>query len=401
MSDRKKNEKYYRKDESNRKKDEKKKKEDKHGIRNLSDFKRFVNRNKSSGKNWYHGLDGKWWWGMSEDDAIKCIEQGLIPNIETDKIVFISTWNVNCGIATYTKYLMDDINKIAPNSFRVNPINDGILKHKIKDGLSHLQHEFGIIEKLPRMKGKLIITWHTVSKNINEAIKNFESNYNVVAHIVHSECARHDMNTFKDIWTVPHGSTLIPEIKKEEARRLLNITIDMPIGFVFGFQSGDKNYQRLIDAARNTGIHIIISGAPHRLMSSVYLQNDRNVTFINRFLTENDVNLYALASDLLLFDYNTKDHYSVSGAMHRIIGAGRPIICSDIRHFNDVRHNYNCLKFKNQSKLEWCIKHALEDSERLSLAAKEYAEKTSWEKTAKCHIEIYKRYADKNLIRFI
>ena len=216
----------------------------------------------------------------------------------------------------------------------------------------------------------------------------------MVAHIVHSECSRHNINTSKDLWTVPHGSTLIPEMKKENARRLLNINIDMPIGFVFGFQSGDKNYQRLIDAARNTGIHLMISGAPHHLTSSLHLANDRNVTFINRFLTENEVNLHALASDILLFDYIEKDHYSVSGAMHRIIGAGRPIICSDIRHFNDVRHNYNCLKFKNQSKLERCIRYALQDSERFGLAAREYAERTSWEKIAKCHIDIYKKYSD-------
>lgn len=168
----------------------------------------------------------------------------------------------------------------------------------------------------------------------------------------------------------------------------------MPIGFVFGFQSSDKNYQRLVDAARNTGIHIIISGASHHSNGGIYLTNDKNVTFINRFLTENDVNLYALASDILLFDYVARDHYSVSGAMHRIIGAGRPVICSDIRHFNDVSHDYNCLKFKNQSKLEWCIRHALKDSDRLSIAAREYAEKTSWGKVAKCHIEIYKRYTD-------
>lgn len=381
---------------SDRKKDDKskRKKDDKRKISNIREFKEFVNRNKASDKNWYHGLDGKWWWGMSEEDAVKCIEQGLVPGIEADKVILISTWGINCGIATYTKYLLEDLNKIAPNSFLVNPINEGMLKHKIKGGLSHLQHEFGIIPKPPRMKGKLIITWHTVSKNINDVIKKFESNYNVVAHIVHSECARHDINTSKDIWTIPHGSALIPEIGKEEARRLLNINIDMPIGFVFGFQSNDKNYQRLIDAARNTDIHLIISGAPHHLMGGVYLTNDKNVTFINRFLTENEVNLYALASDALLFDYTTKDHYSVSGAMHRIIGAGRPIVCSDIRHFNDVRHNYNCLKFKNQSKLEWCIRHALKDSERLGLAAREYAEKTSWEKIAKCHIEIYKRYTD-------
>ena len=160
---------------SNRKKDDKSKKnkDDKHKINTIRELKQFVNRNKASGKNWYHGLDGKWWWGMAENDAIKCAEQGLVPEIETDKIVLVSTWNINCGIATYAKYLLDNLSKVAPNSFIINPINEGILKHKIKGGLTHLQHEFGIIPKLPMMKGKLIITWHTVSmsKNMIETIK--------------------------------------------------------------------------------------------------------------------------------------------------------------------------------------------------------------------------------------
>ena len=398
MSDRKKD------DKSKVKKDDKHKTKDldeKPKIRNLGEFKKFVSMNKASGNNWYHGLDGKWWWGMSEDDAIKCIEQSLVSGIEADKITLISTWKTNCGIATYTKYLFDSLVGMAPGSFKVDPIKKGSLEYRIKGGLSHLQHEFGIEPKFPSMKGKLIITWHTVSSDMHETIKKFEHNYNVVAHIVHSECARSEFYTSRDIWTVPHGSMLIPEMSKEEARKLLNIETKMPIGFVFGFQSLDKNYTRLIDAAKNTGIHIIISGAPHTLMGATFLAESKHVTFVNEFLSEEKVNLYALASDMLLFDYVAKDHYSVSGAMHRIIGAGRAVICSDIKHFNDVKHDYNCLKFKNQSRLERCIKQALKDSDRLGLAAREYAEKTSWEKIAKCHIDIYKKYADIGQLRSI
>lgn len=385
---------------SKRKEKSDRNKEGGHKISDIYEFKRLIEKNKHHGKDWYHGLEGKWWWGKSEDDAIKYIEQGFVPEIEFDRIVLASTWGINCGIATYTKYLFDELGRISPNLFVVNPINEGRLKHKIKLGLTHLQHEHGIIPTLPgRIKGKLIITWHTVSKSTNDIIKNFESSYNVVAHIVHSECARHDIGTSKDIWTIPHGSTLIPEMKKEDARKLLGINIDMPIGFVFGFQSGDKNYQRLIDAARNTGIHIIISGAPHGVIGQISITNDRNVTFINRFLTENEINFYALASDILLFDYTARDHYSVSGAMHRIAGSGRPIICSDIRHFSDIKHDDECLKFKNHEKLEECIIRALDNSELLGIAARKYAEKTSWEKIAKKHIEIYKKYSNISFMR--
>ena len=107
--------------------------------------------------------------------------------------------------------------------------------------------------------------------------------------------------------------------------------------------------------------------------------------------------MYALASDFLLFDYAGKDHYSVSGAMHRIIGSGRPVICSDIRHFNDIENEKSCLKFKDHKGLERCIRLVLEnpsERERLEMEARRYAEKTSWEKVAQKHIAIYRRYAD-------
>ena len=364
-------------------------------VRTANEFDQLANNNKASGKHWYHGLKDKQLRRMSESDARRYFvkleeeEKGLV-----DKIVLASTWNINCGIATYTRYLFDSLDRIIPNSFTVNPLNEGILKYKSMGRLIHLQHEFGIVPEPPKIKSKLIITWHTVSKRTEAAIKEYESNYDVVAHIIHPEHVRHSINSSKDVWAVPHGSMSIPEMKKEDARRLLGINIDMPIGFVFGFQSGDKNYQRLIDAARNTDIHIIISGAPHNVASFVHIENNKNVTFINRFLVENEVNLYALASDILLFDYAAKDHFSVSGAMHRILGAGRPVICSDVNHFSDIENGNNCLKFKDQEGLEKCIRDALKNRQQLGLAAKNYAERTSWENMARRHIQIYRKYVN-------
>ena len=369
-------------------------------IRTLSEFEKLVMNNKSSGRHWYHGIKDKMLRRMSESDArtyttkLEEEEKALV-----DKIVLASTWNINCGIATYTKYLFDSLDIIAPGSFAVNPINEGVLKYKSMGKLTHLQHEFGIVPEPPKIKNhktakavKFIITWHTVSKHTNDVIKEYESNYDVVAYIIHSEHARSSIDSSKDVWIVPHGSMLIQQMRKEDARRLLGINIDMPIGFVFGFQSSGKNYDRLIDAAKNTDIHLMISGARHRAGHSLDIQNNKNVTFMNRFLTENEVNLYALASDVLLFDYIGKDHYSVSGAMHRIIGAGRPIVCSDIKHFIDLEHKSNCLKFKDQKGLEKSIRRALENRDRFGIAARNYAENTSWEKIARRHIDIYRKY---------
>ncbi len=51
---------------------------DKSNNEEIDKFDQLVKKNKDSGRDWYHGLDGKWWWGMSEDEARKKIVSGKI-----------------------------------------------------------------------------------------------------------------------------------------------------------------------------------------------------------------------------------------------------------------------------------------------------------------------------------
>jgi glycosyltransferase involved in cell wall biosynthesis len=325
------------------------------------------------------------------------------------KIVLLTTYGIRCGIAGYSQYLLEAINKIIPESVIIHQMNNRDSKYKIEgnENLIHIQHEFGIWpEHMPDISStcKIIVTWHTVSdtEKMKSIIRKLEKRYSVVGYIVHGECERANLDTSKNIWTVSHGSMIIPEMERLEARKRIGLGglgDGKKIGFVFGFQSGDKNYERLINTAGKTGIYLLISGAPRgdvKLRKSIF--NDGSIAFfINKFLNEEEVNLYSLASDMILFDYNGKDHYSVSGAMHRVIGSGRPIICSDIRHFGDIENEKSCLKFKDSKGLEKCIRTVLDNSserERLEMEARKYADNTSWEKVAQKHISIYQRYVD-------
>ena len=324
------------------------------------------------------------------------------------KIVLLTTYGIKCGIASYSEYLINALNKTIPDSVLVHQMNSRSSKYKIDSkgelngGIVHLQHEFGIFpDHMPDIssKYKVITTFHTISdsEKMKSVIRKLEKNYDVVGYIVHNECARANLDTSKNIWTIPHGSMIIPEMDKMEARRRLGLGefgVGKKIGFVFGFQSGDKHYERMMNAAHNVGVYLLISGAPREdvKLDKTIFKGKGGTFFISRFLNEVEVNLYALASDFLLFDYSAKEHYSVSGAMHRIVGAGRPVICSDIRHFSDIENEKSCLKFKDTKGLERCIRKVLDnpnEEERLGMEARRYAEATSWEKAAHKHVQIY------------
>lgn len=314
-------------------------------------------------------------------------------------ITFVSTWEINCGIAIYTWDLLTNLNNIMPGIFTVHSLNKNP-PGRISGTIVHLQNEIGLMPQPPDVdsKSKVIITWHTIPIDMSGIISAYENKMNVVAHIVASEDAAKPIRSCsnKDVHVINIGSAQIPLIDKQHARQLLNISVSKPVGFVFGFQSINKNYHELKKAANNTGIHLIISGAKNDnegSNASMPAIISKDVTFINRYLSELEVSLYALASDILLFDYAEQKHYSASAAMHRIIGAGRPVICSNIKHFSELTDGKNALKFSSQKELEDCINKAIGiDNIKLSKGALEYATETSWPIVAKKHMEIYQKY---------
>ncbi len=332
------------------------------------------------------------------------------------EVKLVSTWDIKCGIATYTKYLYDAI-KQTDSQFplSVHPISKGI--DNVQGKILHFQHEYGIIPRAPRNRCKSIITFHTVFKDIAPTLAQYEKNLNVVAYVAHFQEA-YDIisaNTKKDVWMIPHGSkimtgangVLLPvpdsapdisgsdsaELMKSYVRCLLDVPLDELHAFMFGFQSGNKDYELVTQACEKAGIKLIISGAVNDHADPIKnMVSGQNVTVLNRFLSETEVDMYALASDILIVHAKQLEHYSCSGALHRVIGAGRPVICNRANHYMDIIEDEDCLKYDTGEELEQKIAEALEKKEEFGRKALEYAERTSWEIVAKKHIEIYKKY---------
>jgi glycosyltransferase involved in cell wall biosynthesis len=321
-------------------------------------------------------------------------------------VMFVSTWGIKCGIATYTEHLLNSINKVRYVA-GIFPINNRELPYTVDagaGGVVHIQHEFGIMPAKFNSGSKVIVTFHTVPKNIKKTLEHFEGKFNIIGYIVHFEMGRSILsnNTKKEVWIIPHGSKIIPCASaanmKQCAREWLNfdklgIKDGEDCAFMFGFQSGNKNFNQVIDACNSVGIKLIISGGTHQSgFTNIHGNYNNNVIFLNKYLNDIETDLFALSSDILLFDYLSQDHYSCSGAMHRVIGAGRPIICSRTDHFTDVVENEHCLKFKDRAELESKIREGLDRRDELGENALQYAISTSWDNVARQHLEIYKKH---------
>ena len=358
----------------------------------------------------YIGGDGKIIWASSHVSAalsasVEPSSTSTLQKANQKSVMLVSTWGIKCGIATYTAHLLNNINK-AEDVAKILPINNRDSSYSIDAGIVHIQHEFGIMPAKFNTDSPVIITFHTVPKNMSKILGHFEYNYDVVGYITHFKEAKDIISgeTEKEVWMIPHGSKVIPcaaNVRIKECARewldfnKLGVKYGEDCAFMFGFQSGNKNADRLMNACKNAGIKLIISGGKHQCgFSNININgmHSSNVIFLNRFLNDVETDLFALACDILLFDYVPQDHYSCSGALHRVIGAGKPIICTRTNHFTDVEENVHCLKFEDQAELELKIKEGLERRDELGRNAYNYSLNTSWENAARQHLEIYRRF---------
>jgi len=327
-------------------------------------------------------------------------------------IAYVTSIDEKCGIATYSKFLSDEVRRLFPVKLLRS------LEFLEPGALVHLQHEFGIfpyVDEVVRERMKnlyKVCTWHTVMREpAGMMLKHYhEVDLNYDAHIVHNDLAKKYLSAYtrKPIYVIPHGSVIFQPTPKDVARRALNLPLDRKIVFLFGFAAETKGFEEVVrTASKLEDTLFIISGAIHDLLKEHGMKvvlglksvGAGNVLVLERYLSEGEINLYASAADVLLFNYKTPSFVSsASGALHRVLAAGKPIVCTVDNRLIELEDGVHALKYR-QGETEAMIHNLnliFEDrdlAETLGRNARKLAEKTSWRNVAEMHIKVYNQVA--------
>ncbi len=293
------------------------------------------------------------------------------------RIGFITTWNQQCGLATYAKYLLNQFDKdtfivLAEESqgdrissdepfvtrcwkkgdSNFDKIQQVIELNNLKILYLNCQYrffkqpEFSIFLKKIQSQGvKVIAHIHnpfTLHPDQQELIKS-------VNHvIVHSEENKLEViangASSNQISVVPHGVEKYFEPNRDLIRENLGITSSEKMIVAFGFVQPHKGMEGLIKGVaylRTKGIPVkgfIVGGVNHSdPQSQQYLQQlikyaeelgiSEYIKFSTGFVSDRIVQEHLAASDLVLMNYHSQ-HYEASGACSLAIGAGALVATS-------------------------------------------------------------------------
>jgi glycosyltransferase involved in cell wall biosynthesis len=342
----------------------------------------------------------------------------LAKMLEKKRVAFLSSYPPReCGIATYSKDLVDSVNKLKilkpsiilaindkggyynyPRNVRFQIESDDIESYKetaeyVNNSdidLVHLQHEFGLFGKnwgeniitfQERIKKPIITTLHTLLiepcedvKRITEKIVEYSNHVTVIA--------RTGINILENVYEklpdkieyIPHGTPNVPFIRSEILRRRLGLKNRIVLS-TFGLINRGKGIEYGIRALpklvkKYPGILYLIIGETHpevrkyegenyrkellELVSELGLE--KNVRFENRFLRKSELIRYLQATDIYIIPYTNKDQIS-SGTLAYAISTGKAIISTPFLHAKEVISEGSAMecKFRDPQSITNCI----------------------------------------------
>lgn len=372
------------------------------------------------------------------------------------KIAFVSTYlPQQCGIATYTDYLIHGLKKADPaleikiiaekgaslikkDQLEVVPCWDrnedyveSILSNSKNADVVHIQHEYSIYsfdDRLPSVLKELsadirkVVTIHCIRPAQFSERGAVDEDYaariamladQVIVHLPNQEDILYRMGIPpKKIQVISHGTEISNE-DKEVSRKRLGLPAEAKILLMFGFIKPHKNFHIVLDALveireKLNNVHFFIAGGLAltasdkdkeyaeliaRKIKDLKLEN--NVIYPNKFFPNNDVPYLLRASDIILFPYCEEDR-SASGSFHLAIGAQRPVIASRMPKFEESKNISDELLVlpHNSSGIARTAIRLFEDKDFRQYVinrTEAYRNLTSWETVAKQHIELYRR----------
>ena len=370
------------------------------------------------------------------------------------KIAYVSTHlPTQCGIATYTDYLIHGIRKADPASEvkivaeqGASPIKDDklevipcwdrnenyvdpIISHTKGFDVIHIQHEYSIYnfdDRLPTLlqgldeNAKKIITIHCVrpaqfserwSVDEDFAARIATLADAVIVHLPTQEAILTRLGVpSKKIHIIPHGTELNDE-DKEVSRKRLGLPVDAKILLMIGFIKRHKCLHIVLDTLveileKFEDVYLFVAGglAPTASKSDIeyaeyigrrieVLGLQKNVIYPNKFFPNEDVPYLLSSADIVLFPYYEEDR-SASGSFHLAIGAKKPIIASRTPKFEELKNICDELLVLpyNSSGIAAIAIRLFEDSkfrQYVVSRTEEYRDYTSWQTIASQHLQLY------------
>ena len=364
-------------------------------------------------------------------------------------VCIMSTWDTDCGIATYTHMLASELHK----HFKVTILAEGAKKRDyqpfgdvihcwnrrypsagsvkgVLDALNPdvllIQHETSLfkmqadlMEGLYDIDAKIAVTLHTPDFSNNE-VALVSSHADLT--ILHNKGLAERMNGSlpNAVQHIPHG---VKQIEVQPNRRDTNVPDGIPLLFNFGFCSPTKGVLEFIRACKLLKSGELLDSEGEPLTTThfevvIYASKsnpdyyDRcleeasscpGLTISNDILPEEGIDFWAVNSDFIVFPYSPSGHpyqvNSTSGALMRVLSAGKPIIATDEGRLRDVvggihgwksgmgsveslalsiRDAVNKFNFKKK------IYHEMSDN------VLELSRKNSWTRVAEMHAKSFK-----------
>lgn len=374
------------------------------------------------------------------ENVLQKIEQQKPFSQRKIRLGWVSTWNSKCGIAAYSNFLINSkisqefdikilasrqdvlINQDDNNVIRCwddfsNP-NLSELESCIKSeqlGAVVIQFNFGFFDlnafanllvMLSEIGVATIVMFHS-TKDVNKP--DFQASLKIINHqlslpdrlLVHSIA---DLNRLKDFNLVkntalfPHGVKHRPFQDATLLKKKLNIFLNKKVIATYGFLLPNKGVEQLIEAFYSINklypetilllvnalyqnpISYELKDRCEKLISSLKLNN--NVVMINEYLEDEESLCLLECADVIVFPYQNSNESS-SAAVRFGLASNRPVLCSQLEIFEDVKEVVHFLPGVDPNSISSGIVSLLNMPEMLNSKheiQQEWLQEHSWER---------------------
>ena len=367
------------------------------------------------------------------------------------RVAVISTYPpIECGIATYTQFLTDELRK-TPNEiiiisqhgakgdcvFPAYNVDDPNPAKKIFDitmkltpDIIHIQHEYGlygeldgiaVLELIHRFKSSkipTIATFHTVFKTLEYRRQYIlEAMCTYLDGIIVHEPSHIDylINVYgcepEKIFLVPHGVRSVEPIK--DAKKQLNL-FGKKVILLFGYFRPTKRFEKLLEVfpqilKKVPNAYLVVASKPRKNEINEYkdyiyesIANlpanvKKNVEIFRGQFPQHTFDTILNAADVTVFPYTLG---AQSGVMAHSFAFGIPVVTSDLPAFEEIvkKSGGGFSATSDKDYVDGIVKLLTDD--KLLAECSENIERyvkneISWEIIAKKTVDVYNKFDEK------